>query len=78
MSFVITILAHGLLLTNNIRRMDGSMFRESRAGDDDDILSSMQNTMWQGKPALLSVYRTRLNIPSADMMFEAAEEDGDP
>ncbi|RPD56855.1 hypothetical protein L226DRAFT_468999 [Lentinus tigrinus ALCF2SS1-7] len=28
-------------------RLDGSMYRDSRAGDDDEILSSMQNSMWQ-------------------------------
>ncbi|KAI0740154.1 Ion transport protein-domain-containing protein [Earliella scabrosa] len=28
-------------------RLDGSMSRESRSGDEDDILSSMQNSMWQ-------------------------------
>ncbi|TBU26428.1 Ion transport protein-domain-containing protein [Dichomitus squalens] len=28
-------------------RLEGSIYRESRAGDDDDVLSSMQNSMWQ-------------------------------
>ncbi len=36
-------------------RLDGSMSRDSRSGDEDDMASTMQNSMWSGKTAPCSM-----------------------
>ncbi|KAM5541612.1 hypothetical protein V8D89_004802 [Ganoderma adspersum] len=36
-----------MLSTDMSGRLDNSMYRESRSGDEDDIMSSTQNSMWQ-------------------------------
>lgn len=57
---VIVLVDTGSLADEAIFRLDGSMSRDSRAGGDDDVLSSMQNSMWQGKCDVSRVYEVCL------------------
>ena len=51
------------------------MYRDSRAGEDDDILSSMQNSMWQGEPAL-SYLVSSLQVLSRPCSHDAGSRGG--
>ena len=38
---------------NSLCRLDSSMSRESRSADDDELISSMQNSMWKGMLSIM-------------------------